>query len=140
MGTATTEHPIGYQQALDWFTIERPVLLAAVDQAAANGFDTHTWQLTWALGTFLDRRGHWHDWAAAGRTTVAAAQGLSDSTVQVRAHRILAHAYTVLGRLDDAHTQLSHALDLTTQIAATVRYGRHNEVNTALSTTGRVYR
>jgi tetratricopeptide (TPR) repeat protein len=34
---------------------------------------------------------------------------------QARAHRILADAYTRLGRVDDAHTQLNHALDLATQ-------------------------
>src|SRR5262249_22219594 len=101
--------------ALDWFTIEHPVLLAAVDQAAATGFDTHTWQLTWTLGPFLDRRGHWHDWAAAGRAAVAAAHRLADPTPQAHAHRTLAHAYTRLGRLDDAHTHLSRALDLATQ-------------------------
>src|SRR5262249_40220951 len=46
-----------YQQALGWFPVEHPVLLAAVDQAAAAGFDIHTWQLAWTLRTFLDRRG-----------------------------------------------------------------------------------
>src|SRR5262249_17390060 len=44
---ATPQRPADYQQALDWFTVEHPVLLAAIDQAAATGFDTHTWQLTW---------------------------------------------------------------------------------------------
>jgi len=43
------------------------VLLAAVEHAVATGFDTHTWQLAWTLETFLDRRGHWHDWAATAR-------------------------------------------------------------------------
>src|SRR5262249_9437903 len=49
----TPQQPGDYQQALDWFTVEHPVLLAVVDQAAATGFDTHTWQLTWTLRTFL---------------------------------------------------------------------------------------
>src|SRR5262249_31905751 len=88
------------------------VLLAAVNQAASTGFDTHTWQLARTLGPFLDRRGHWHDLAAAGRAAVAAAERLADPTEQARAHRNLANAYTLLGRLDDAHTHLSHALDL----------------------------
>ena len=55
----TPEPLTDYQQALDWFTTERPVLLAAVDHAAITGFDTHTWQLAWTLQTFLHRRGHW---------------------------------------------------------------------------------
>jgi tetratricopeptide (TPR) repeat protein len=108
----TPEHATDYQQAMAWFTAERPVLLAAVDHAAATGFDTHTWQLAWTLWTFLGRRGHWHDQAAAGRAAVAAAGRLADPTVQARAHRHLARAYTRLGRFDDAHTQLRHALDL----------------------------
>src|SRR5262249_53843859 len=110
----TPQHPADHQQALDWFTLEHPVLLAAVDQAAVTGFDTHTWQLARTLATFLNRRGHWHDWASVSRAAVAAAQRLADPTAQTRAHRILAHAYTMLGRLDDAHTQLSRALDLAT--------------------------
>jgi len=111
----TPQHPADHEQALDWFTVERPVLLAVIDQAAATGFDTHAWQLPWTLETFLDRRGRWSDQVATGRVAVAAAQRLADPTAQTRAHRGLAGAYTHLGRLDDAHTQLSHALDLATQ-------------------------
>ncbi len=111
----TPEHPADHQQALDWFTTERPVLLAAVDRAAAVGFDTHTWQLAWALVTFLIWRGHWHDLAATSRATVTAAQRLADLTVQARGHRNLANAYTQLGRFDEAHTHLHLALDLSVQ-------------------------
>jgi tetratricopeptide (TPR) repeat protein len=112
----TPQHPANYQQALGWFTAERAALLAAVEHAAATGFDTHTWQLAWTLDTFLDRHGHWHDQAATGRAAVDAAHRLADPTAQARAHRTLALAYTLLGRFDDAHTQLSHTLDLATQI------------------------
>jgi tetratricopeptide (TPR) repeat protein len=111
----TPQHLASYQQALDWFTTEHPVLLATVDQAAAGGFDTHVWQLSWTLWTFLDRRGRWHDQATVGRAAVAAAHRLADPSAQVRAPYNLARAYIRLGRFDDAHTQLSHALDLTTQ-------------------------
>src|SRR5262249_3869064 len=85
----TPQHPADHQQALDWFTVEHPVLLAAVEHAAGIGFDTHTWQLAWTLVTFLDRRGHWHDWAATGRAAVAAAHRLADRTKQAYAHRNL---------------------------------------------------
>jgi len=111
----TPEHPTDRQQALAWFSTERPVLLAAVDHAAATGFDTHTWQLTWTLSPFLNRRGHWHDQASIGRAAVAAACRLGDPTAQARAHRNLANADTRLGRFDDAHTHLGHALDLYTR-------------------------
>jgi tetratricopeptide (TPR) repeat protein len=111
----TPQQPADHQHALDWFTVEHPVLLAAVEHAAAAGFDTHTWQLTWTVRTFLERRGHWHDWAAAGRAAVAAAGRLADPDAQVRAHHTLAIAHIRLGRLDDAHSQLSCALDLVTR-------------------------
>jgi tetratricopeptide (TPR) repeat protein len=111
----TPEHLADDQQALDWFTTEHPVLLAIVDQAAATGFDTHTWQLAWTLATFLYPQGHWRDQAATGHAAVAAAQRLADPSAQARAHRNVANAYIRLGRLDDAHTELNHALDLATR-------------------------
>jgi DNA-binding SARP family transcriptional activator/tetratricopeptide (TPR) repeat protein len=110
----TPEHPADHRQALDWFTAEHQVLLAVVDHAAANGFHTHTWQLALTMVTFLYRRGHWHDLAASGSAAVAAARRLAEPAAQSRAHRTLAHAYIQLGRLDEAHTELSHALDLAT--------------------------
>jgi tetratricopeptide (TPR) repeat protein len=112
----TPEPLTDYRQAMDWFTIEHPVLLAAVDHAAATGLDTHTWQLIWTLDPFLGRRGHWHDWAASARAAVAAAHRLADPPAQIRTHSSLAAAYIPLGRFDDAHTELGHALDLATQI------------------------
>jgi len=111
------EDLIGYRQALAWFTTERPVLLAAVAQAVTTGFDTHTVQLAWTLGTFLYRWGHWHDQATTGHAAVAAAYRLADRSAQARANRNLALALAQLGRFDDAHTQLSQALDLAVQIS-----------------------
>jgi len=111
----TPEQVSDHAQALGWFDEQRPVLLAAVAHAAATRFDTHAWQLAWTLVTFLNRRGHWHDWMAVGQAAVASAQRGADPAAQTRAHRFLAGAYTRLGRFDDAHTQLRHALDLATR-------------------------
>jgi tetratricopeptide (TPR) repeat protein/transcriptional regulator with XRE-family HTH domain len=109
------DRPAGHEQALDWFAAEHAVLLAAVDHAAATGFDSHTWQLASTLDTFLARRGHWRDLAAIWRAAVAAAERLADPTAQAHAYRFLAHAYTLLGHLDDAHTPLRRGLALTIQ-------------------------
>jgi len=111
----TAQHHADSQRALDWFTAERAVLVAAVDQAAATGFDTHIWQLIWTLATFLGRQRHWHDQAVIGRTVVAAAYRPASPIAPVRAHQALAGVYTLQGRFDDAHTQFSHAMDLATQ-------------------------
>jgi tetratricopeptide (TPR) repeat protein len=126
----TPQHLADHQQALAWFTVERAVLLAAVEHAATTGFGTHTWQLTGTLRTFLERRGHWHDHAATGRAAVAAAHRLGDPTAQTRAQRNLARAYTLLGRFDDAHTQLSRALELATQTGdQTAQAHTHNTLS-----------
>src|SRR5439155_1645978 len=106
------EHPADHQRALAWFTAEHAVLLAAVDQAAATGFDTHAWQLAWALDDHFDRRGDWHDQVATGRVAVAAAGRLADPTAQAHAHRLLANAYLQLGQHDEAQTHLRQALNL----------------------------
>jgi hypothetical protein len=37
---------------------EHQVLLAAVTLAAGSGFDSHAWQLPWAMVPFLQTRGH----------------------------------------------------------------------------------
>ncbi|HKS48954.1 MAG TPA: tetratricopeptide repeat protein [Amycolatopsis sp.] len=112
----TVDHPADQRQALAWFTTERRGLLATFDHAAATGFDTHNWQLAWILWTFLERQGHWHDLAAAGSAAVTAARQLADPAAQARAHLTLAGVHTrYLDRIDDAHTNLRHALDLSTK-------------------------
>ena len=101
-----------HDAALAWFTVEHRTLLAAVSHAAEVGLDRHAWQLAWTVMTFLDRRGHWDDWAATQCTALAAAQRSGDRTGQAHAHRGLGRAYTQLGRLDEARVHLRDALDL----------------------------
>jgi DNA-binding SARP family transcriptional activator/Flp pilus assembly protein TadD len=102
----------GHEDALAWFTAEHAVLVATVRRAARTGFDVHAWQLAWALITFLDRRGHWHDWVATQRVALDAARRLADPAGQAHADRGLALAYFRLGRYDEAHAHLRSALDL----------------------------
>ena len=42
-----------------WLGSERQTLLACVDRAASTGYDVHSWQLAWAMGDCLERRGRW---------------------------------------------------------------------------------
>jgi DNA-binding SARP family transcriptional activator/tetratricopeptide (TPR) repeat protein len=98
--------------ALAWLTTERPVLLAAAKVAADHGLDTQVWQLAWALTTFFDRQGHWHDWATTQRAALAAAARLDDGAKVARAHGALARALTRHRRYDDAHTHFTRAVEL----------------------------
>ncbi|HET8683544.1 MAG TPA: tetratricopeptide repeat protein [Micromonosporaceae bacterium] len=105
--------PLGDEaQASAWLTAERPVLLSLVRLAADTGFDRHAWQLAWTLTTFLDRNGHWHEWAATQQAAVDSAQRLADPDGRAYAHRGLALAHYRLGEYQYAHANLSKALNL----------------------------
>ncbi|HET8662353.1 MAG TPA: tetratricopeptide repeat protein [Micromonosporaceae bacterium] len=101
-----------HRQALDWFLAEHSVLRTLIDHAVAGGWDTHTWQLAWALTDFLSRRGLWHDDIAIQRAAATAARRLANLAAEARAHRLLAVDYTLLGSFDEAHAHLGQALDL----------------------------
>jgi DNA-binding SARP family transcriptional activator/tetratricopeptide (TPR) repeat protein len=88
--------------ALTWFSAEHLTLLAAVGLAAESGFDSHAWQLPWAMTTFLRKRGHWREWADIQRTALAAATRLGDLAGQAISRRLLATAYDDLGDYEQA--------------------------------------
>jgi DNA-binding SARP family transcriptional activator/Tfp pilus assembly protein PilF/DNA-binding XRE family transcriptional regulator len=99
-------------QALDWFTAERRVLMAAIAQAAETGFDTYAWRLAWTLADFLDRQGFWPDLVAVERAALAAAGRLADPSAEAHSRRDLATGCIRLGRYDEARAELARALDL----------------------------
>ena len=60
------------ERAEGWIAVEHPVLLAAVEQAAGAGFDTHALQLAWLLWGALNFGGHWHEQLALQRLALHA--------------------------------------------------------------------
>ncbi|GAA0542066.1 BTAD domain-containing putative transcriptional regulator [Actinomadura welshii] len=100
----------GPDEALAWFTAERPALLTALSLAAELRSDRDVCRLAQALFLGLHRQGRWHDRADAQRAAVAAAQRLGDPAEEARAHRDLAAALADLGHLDEAHSNLDTAL------------------------------
>jgi tetratricopeptide (TPR) repeat protein/transcriptional regulator with XRE-family HTH domain len=100
------------RQAQTWFEEEHQVLLAAVTFAAASGFDSHAWQLPWAMAAFLQTRGQWQDWAATQRTALAAATRVGDTAAQALASRILANACSYLGDHDQSRRYYASSLAL----------------------------
>jgi tetratricopeptide (TPR) repeat protein len=123
------EQPPDLAAAWAWFEAEHPVLLAAIDQAAAAGQEARAWQLAWTLMDFLDQQGRWHDWAAAQRTALSAAQGGNDRSGQAHAHAGIGFACRWLGHDDEAHAHLQQALDLFEELGDTAAQG---EVHTML--------
>nr|WP_277611412.1 BTAD domain-containing putative transcriptional regulator [Streptomyces scabichelini] len=110
-GAAPEDLP-DHQEAQAWFIAELPVLLAAIDQAAATGFDTHAWQLTSALTSFLDRHVYWPVLAATQATALEAAQRRGDRAGEANAHRGFGIAQDRLDHPEDARTHYLLALDL----------------------------
>jgi DNA-binding SARP family transcriptional activator/tetratricopeptide (TPR) repeat protein len=109
---AAAEQPAGYPHALAWFEAEHRVLLAAATLAAESGFDSHAWQLPWALTCFLQLRGHWQEWAAAQRAALAAATRLGDTAAQALSGRLLANACANLRDHDQARGHYASSLAL----------------------------
>ena len=112
---AEPEHIGAAGQALAWFGAEDRVLMAATARALEAGFDTHVWQLAWALSRFLDTRGRWHDWAATEQIALAATQRLGDPAAQASAHQRFGFVSGRLGSYEDAHAHLGLALSIHTE-------------------------
>lgn len=104
-------------EARAWCAAEYPVLVAAVRQGSAAGFDAETWQLACALGTILDRQGLWQEWADIQRVALASAERLAHPVGRADAHRHLAQAQARLGDYPRAHTHFQHALALYERLA-----------------------
>ncbi|KPI20037.1 transcriptional regulator, SARP family [Actinobacteria bacterium OK074] len=74
--------------------------------------DRRTSLLAWSLEPFLDRRGHWHDGAAAQRTALDAALRLAEPLWEAHGLRALARAEGRLGLHDLSGPRLERALAL----------------------------
>jgi tetratricopeptide (TPR) repeat protein/transcriptional regulator with XRE-family HTH domain len=109
---AAAGQPADYSQARAWFEAEHQTLLAAVTLAAESGFDSHAWQLPWAMESFLRARGQRQERAATQRTALAAARRLGDAAAQALSSRLLALACTDLGDHDQARGHYASSLTL----------------------------
>lgn len=107
---------VGHEQSLAWLAAEYPVLLAVVGAAARSGRDRSACLLAWSLEPFLDRRGHWHDWATVQRIALDAALRLAEPAYEARGLRALARAEGRLGLYGSARPRLDRALGLFTDL------------------------
>ncbi|MEU8129890.1 BTAD domain-containing putative transcriptional regulator [Micromonospora sp. NPDC049049] len=99
-----------HRAALAWFTTEQRVLLAAVADAVAHGFDGHAGQLAQALTPLLGRLSQWHDLATLQTIAVAVARRRADPQAEALAHRDLALAHIQNRRFGAAHHHLRRAM------------------------------
>jgi tetratricopeptide (TPR) repeat protein/transcriptional regulator with XRE-family HTH domain len=127
-----------HDEALHWLQAEHQVLLSAIARAADAGFNTHAWQISCALRTFLDRQGHWQIWLDSQQIGLAAAQRAGDVAGQAHVHRDLGLARTRLCSYQDAHAHLRQAVDLYRQIGDGVSQGNaHLDIARVFEAEGR---
>jgi len=88
--------------------------MAVLRAAAAAGLDRVTWQLAWALDTFLDRQGHWYDLAAGWRYALFRDLGARFNQGDTLSH--LADTLYAAGDLDTARTAWHQSLDILTEL------------------------
>ncbi|CAM3157951.1 tetratricopeptide repeat protein [Stackebrandtia soli] len=100
--------PTKRAQALTWFTQEHRNLCATV-QRAHDGYDKHTWQLAWAMTTYL-AAGFWSEWILILETGLAATDRADDKHAHNRIHLALGNAHIRVGNMDEARRHLTTAL------------------------------
>jgi DNA-binding SARP family transcriptional activator len=103
--------PATAEEALRWFAAEHATLQAGVSLAARSGLAGHAWRLTWALSTFLLRRGCWDYQARACRAALDAARRAGDVAGEAHALLLLALGDARSGRRD-ASPQFRESLRL----------------------------
>ncbi|MGN9907465.1 BTAD domain-containing putative transcriptional regulator [Phytohabitans sp. LJ34] len=106
--------------AAAWYTVEHPVLIAAVEVAVAHGFERHAWQLAWVVGGFLDRHRHVHDIERISQSALAAAARLGDPVAEAHTLGGLATAMALSNRYDEALAVLIRAAALFADLGDTV--------------------
>ncbi|RLK25793.1 tetratricopeptide repeat protein [Micromonospora sp. M71_S20] len=111
-------------EAWRWLTTEHRVLLAVVGLATDARFDTHAWQLAWAVNTYLDRLGAWQEQLVVQERALRAASRVADRDGQARAHRNRAVACLRLEDHDQAHAHLHRSLRLYTELGNAVGSAR----------------
>jgi tetratricopeptide (TPR) repeat protein len=99
-------------EAVAWFNVELPCLLAVQRLAAKRGWHTAVWTLICALAGFQWRHGNLHDSFAVWEAGLTTAEQLGDPSACARAHRRLGLACIQAGRHDDAIGRLYQAVAL----------------------------
>ncbi|GAA4975049.1 AfsR/SARP family transcriptional regulator [Actinoplanes utahensis] len=113
----SVDPPADEAETLAWFTAEHATLISAVQTAGRAGFDSHVWQIVWALADFLTRREHTrlsanpgrHDPRVHFRHALYQYEHLSEPTGRARTHLSLSLACEQQGRYDEMLSHLEQA-------------------------------
>ncbi|MBL7253899.1 AfsR/SARP family transcriptional regulator [Paractinoplanes lichenicola] len=120
---AVVAAPPDAEAAREWFATEHGTVALAVSLAAAEGFDTHAWQLARSLTTYLNHHSRWTDMTDLHTVGLAAARRAGDRQGQIHTLRDLGLAGTRQGRSAEAYGQFTEALELCAEDQDDLKWG-----------------
>jgi DNA-binding SARP family transcriptional activator/Tfp pilus assembly protein PilF len=103
-------------EALNWCEVERPNLVTATRQAAAQGLHVLAWQLPVAAYGFFNRRTYWADWVETHQIALSSVRALGDKRGEALVLNNLGVAFT-RRRMDEAAGYFEQALAIRREIA-----------------------
>ncbi|TJZ53021.1 tetratricopeptide repeat protein [Streptomyces piniterrae] len=101
-----------YDEALNWYELERANLLAAARAAEEAGLDRAAWQMAAVLRSIHMLLSPFEEWLAMGQIGLRAAGRLGDRAAEAEILESLGMAYTQSHRLEDGARCHEKALDL----------------------------
>jgi tetratricopeptide (TPR) repeat protein len=106
------EQLLDENQAITWFRAEHAVLMATVEEAAAQGFARHAWRLAWSLDTPLHRAGRWREEVRVHTVGADSAKGAGESAAAATVTLLLGRGLSELRQWDAAEQAALEALRL----------------------------
>ena len=123
-----------YQEALSWFEVERPHLLAAFEWGYAQKRHSEIVSFTGNLTLFFQARSYWQDWVHTHELALVSAKESDDKRGESQTLNNLGLVYRAQGRWEEAIAQYEQSLEIYRSLG-----DRHGEGQT-LNNLGVVYR
>ncbi|MEW2425771.1 tetratricopeptide repeat protein [Streptomyces nigra] len=111
------------QQAIEWFDLELPNLIGAVNRAAAGGLPDLSVRIASHLFHYFDHYRLWPEWEATSRTALNAARASGDGMAQARLLCSLGLLLREQHRLEEARDAQTESLELARETGDAVREG-----------------
>jgi tetratricopeptide (TPR) repeat protein len=101
--------------ALAWLDAERPNFIPVLQAACVQGWDSEAWQLAEALTGYFFNHRYLADWITVSEAGAQAARRCGNLRAEARLRIAVSRAYTDLGELDRARSELDEAAQIAGQ-------------------------
>ncbi|MGB3767492.1 MAG: NB-ARC domain-containing protein [Phormidesmis sp.] len=111
-----------YQEALSWFEVERPHLLAAFEWGYAHKRHSEIVSFAGNLWPFFQARSYWQDWVHTHELALVGARNSNNRQGESQTLNNLGMVYQLQGRWEDAIAQYEQSLEICRSLG-----NRHSE-------------